>query len=1197
MSFKKFKAHISTAAQKAASGGITGVLSVANGDSDGEVVIIYHHNSLPGDVRIQALAQNVSEYPDGNTFMLWTDDPDPPPPVVAAIRDTQDYLIGMSVYEMVTELGTRLNKEMDSVPGGGLKSPDEADEDNEADDYDAAFDTDYPSDGDEFGLPSLAPRPARQNVHLVKDQKPLLQRIRRDLRQVKNAGYKIGFLDSFGKTSVTGHVAISIRVDKLALSDEVLEAWDIKSTEYIVLILRFEKPYSSLDQVMGQAAAHTQVVFRIGKCKAYKPSLSQALASFSESNRSLATDDHLNTGDTEQGGDGAAFEKFLVSNSLDSFLCESFVSLLKIRQTHGTDWEGANEFLLSRIGFVTDEPQLPDPSHGGGSSNTSRLPEPRHVLGSDHLLEGDPKGERSFPLIAMQFAMRYFVKCTEYCLRCHRRLEKGFEALRPYVCSDPLCLFQYMAMGFGPSIEHEILTEPYVVDLLVSLCYAAIQPTPRAIGEIRLCIRSLPVGLRLRVPDLSNASASPFTAAVAPNYEYLVFEDLGASEFGDRLAPTRWLAFRDPNQNLVRHARVREVNSATKTAFIDVMGKSFDYRGAGLSGPGALSAQPQSSPPVQSECRIADVYPYDTDFDSLDDMSKGSAMRYVLDTLPSILDIEEWLASHPHSTLRSMERVSPAAASLLQWIVSSNRSCIFQVDRSRAIAGRGQGVLDPKTPDLNPLGDPGVAGKGRNREHERILGMEGWVQFRFAQGSPDKELRFNRALQEVVATSEHIKENPTIFAWHGSHLANWHSIVRTGLDFQDTNTGRAYGNGVYFSPSVDVSMSYSRAGQSWPNSDLNIGTCLSLNEIINAPEKFVCNTPHYVVSQLDWHQCRYLFVRPISERVPPTTLNTAKLGVGVVQQVVNQTDDGRQFYPQARGREVRGQKDQYLQIPLAAIPLRAVGPSAAAPSGAAKRAVQLLEDSDDDQDAEDLAYLFSDGELDEPSGPSSKKPASCPSSIDIAATQDGGGASPPTPVSIGTGRALTDFGPGALDLSTIPRLPPPSFATDAGTKTLSRELKRMQTVQSQTPPHELGWHMDFDSVSNLFQWIVQLHSFDASLPLAQDLKQAGLTSVVLELRFPPDFPFSPPFVRVVRPRFLPFLEGGGGHVTAGGAMCMELLTASGWSPANGLDSVLLQVRMALASLEPRPARLDPRFRRFADGKGGRGSLRARGLWR
>ena len=92
------------------------------------------------------------------------------------------------------------------------------------------------------------------------------------------------------------------------------------------------------------------------------------------------------------------------------------------------------------------------------------------------------------------------------------------------------------------------------------------------------------------------------------------------------------------------------------------------------------------------------------------------------------------------------------------------------------------------------------------------------------------------------------------------------------------------------------------------------------------------------------------------------------------------------------------------------------------------------------------------------------------------------------------------------------------------------------------------------------------------------MKKLGVDSIVLEIRFGRDFPMSPPFVRVIRPRFLSFLEGGGGHVTAGGAMCMELLTTTGWSPANSLESVFVQVRVALCSTDPQPARLQQNSR-------------------
>lgn len=89
------------------------------------------------------------------------------------------------------------------------------------------------------------------------------------------------------------------------------------------------------------------------------------------------------------------------------------------------------------------------------------------------------------------------------------------------------------------------------------------------------------------------------------------------------------------------------------------------------------------------------------------------------------------------------------------------------------------------------------------------------------------------------------------------------------------------------------------------------------------------------------------------------------------------------------------------------------------------------------------------------------------------------------------------------------------------------------------------------------------------------MKAKGVTSLLMEVRFPETFPMSPPFFRIVYPRFLPFIRGGGGHVTGGGSLCMDLLTSNGWSPAYKIDAILLQIRLAISNLEPNPARLDP----------------------
>lgn len=76
---------------------------------------------------------------------------------------------------------------------------------------------------------------------------------------------------------------------------------------------------------------------------------------------------------------------------------------------------------------------------------------------------------------------------------------------------------------------------------------------------------------------------------------------------------------------------------------------------------------------------------------------------------------------------------------------------------------------------------------------------------------------------------------------------------------------------------------------------------------------------------------------------------------------------------------------------------------------------------------------------------------------------------------------------------------------------------------------------------NLFEWHVRLYSvgIDPESPLAQDMLELQVPSVLLHLIFPDNFPFAPPFMRVVEPR----IEKG--FVMEGGAICMELLTPRG----------------------------------------------------
>uniref|UniRef100_A0A8C5SHH3 Ubiquitin-conjugating enzyme E2Q-like protein 1 n=1 Tax=Laticauda laticaudata TaxID=8630 RepID=A0A8C5SHH3_LATLA len=92
---------------------------------------------------------------------------------------------------------------------------------------------------------------------------------------------------------------------------------------------------------------------------------------------------------------------------------------------------------------------------------------------------------------------------------------------------------------------------------------------------------------------------------------------------------------------------------------------------------------------------------------------------------------------------------------------------------------------------------------------------------------------------------------------------------------------------------------------------------------------------------------------------------------------------------------------------------------------------------------------------------------------------------------------------------------------------------------------------------SLFDWNVKLHQVDKDSVLWQDMKETNTEYILLNLTFPDNFPFAPPFMRVLSPR----LENG--YVLDGGAICMELLTPRGWSSAYTVEAVMRQFAASL----------------------------------
>ncbi|XP_069816361.1 ubiquitin-conjugating enzyme E2Q-like protein 1 [Dendropsophus ebraccatus] len=144
--------------------------------------------------------------------------------------------------------------------------------------------------------------------------------------------------------------------------------------------------------------------------------------------------------------------------------------------------------------------------------------------------------------------------------------------------------------------------------------------------------------------------------------------------------------------------------------------------------------------------------------------------------------------------------------------------------------------------------------------------------------------------------------------------------------------------------------------------------------------------------------------------------------------------------------------------------------------------------------------------------------------------------------------------------SLQPLLPPNrQHCTQVRSRRLMKELQDIRKLSD----HFISVELVDDS---LFDWNVKLHQVDKDSTLWQDMKETNTEYILLNLTFPDNFPFSPPFMRVLSPR----LENG--YVLDGGAICMELLTPRGWSSAYTVEAVMRQFAASLVKGQGRICR-------------------------
>lgn len=629
------------------------------------------------------------------------------------------------------------------------------------------------------------------DVVLPMDAKTLAG-MRSGLRTAQAAGITVGIYPRHG-SNIPEVISLSARASCLGVADAILESWGLRETDNLVLLIRLGSFYPELHEFIDLSSRQKILQFRFGKCLGEKPSPASVQSAYRDSKQfSVDEDSQVLVDENAQ----YPFELINMSSSIEKLLNDDFMRLLKTRRNHNLSWPQAQQ-IISRLELQS----------AAGNTQAEEIHVEFLSMAVDHVSwqslcgpisqDGalDDPESFSLPLVAMQLSLHRLANCTRYCMVCNACLNHSYQALKPYVCSKSLCLFQYLSLGLGSSIEHELINAPYVVDMLICFLYAAL-----AGGSAR----ELPDGLSIKTAYVDDQSApGSFVTAIADmeskkirDLDYSTLQDKGSLKLSHE-------TFREGDRLLIIH---RESSSHPEST-MDLVVKSWCRLISVTDGEwhferyhfvdskrsrrpfGTDSALDDlSGVPLKGKgkWRQVQLFGYWRNIDELAIEQRRYALLSILDGLPSVLDMRKYLLAQPGSRLASWSRINASELAVLNWTVASNRSLIVQDDV----------VADHDKP---------IPNSAWNKVTSADSNMLPYMQFRFLQGSPETEQKFEHKAHDMLKKTK----LPTLFAWHGSRLKNWHSIIRTGLDFSVSENGRAFGHGVYFSSDMMTSLGYS----------------------------------------------------------------------------------------------------------------------------------------------------------------------------------------------------------------------------------------------------------------------------------------------------------------------------------------------------------------------------------------------------
>mmetsp|Transcript_7417 Transcript_7417/g.10954 ORF Transcript_7417/g.10954 Transcript_7417/m.10954 type:complete len:639 (-) Transcript_7417:36-1952(-) len=143
-------------------------------------------------------------------------------------------------------------------------------------------------------------------------------------------------------------------------------------------------------------------------------------------------------------------------------------------------------------------------------------------------------------------------------------------------------------------------------------------------------------------------------------------------------------------------------------------------------------------------------------------------------------------------------------------------------------------------------------------QNQQIKSLNSSDQYLLQQDDAEKHDEFKRLY----------KEYGSFFAFHGSSLENFHSILRRGLinasNTKLMTTGAAYGAGIYMAVDMATSFSYARVGPTWHKSKLqsngNALKCMAICEVIKHPSINTVPNPYYVIKDAKYVTTRFFVI-------------------------------------------------------------------------------------------------------------------------------------------------------------------------------------------------------------------------------------------------------------------------------------------------------------------------------------------------